>query len=241
MTANNGLFLRAWRFTLSQLVVFLVVSGAALTYWRMDFRADVPHRTGRQLDLAIFGRGFFQLIDPATGEFRYTRDGHVLMNHNGDLLIGRPTDELLIRPQLTLPSDWTEVVITRNSTVAVQQDNAASLTNFGQIQLACFMNEEGLREVQPGLFMQTEDSGPARLGSPGTQGAGTLLQGWLGANSNRNPLLSDRLLHTVSLVAIALTLFWLVFELRHQRRTLDTLLVRLSPDPAKDDERTGTP
>lgn len=225
---NSKVASRRWhQFTIGQFFAFVAVVGAVLAYRQLDSRAVVPYRTGRSLDLAILGRGYFQVRDPATGRSKYTRNGHFIIGPQGDLMIGRPVDERLLQPQISIPADWTELTISRNGIVAVQQEDNASLTQVAQLQLACFMNDEALREEEPGLFGETEFSAPAMVATPGSNGAGTLLQGWLNEPSGVAALVTREGIQTALFGGIALVLACLVLQVRNQRRMLSAILVRL--------------
>ncbi|MBY0406282.1 MAG: flagellar hook-basal body complex protein, partial [Rickettsiales bacterium] len=58
---------------------------------------------------------------------------------------------------------------------------------LGQMQIANFINEAGLQAVGNNLFTETTASGAAVVGSPGQDGLGTILQGFL-ETSNVNPV-----------------------------------------------------
>jgi flagellar basal-body rod protein FlgG len=59
------------------------------------------------------------------------------------------------------------------------------LPGVGNIDLADFINEAGLIAIGRNLFRETEASGTAVIGTPGSDGLGTLLQGYI-ENSNVN-------------------------------------------------------
>jgi hypothetical protein len=222
-------FTRRWyQFTFGQLLALLAVGGVILACRRIDSSAMVPYRTGRAVDLAILGRGYFQLLDPVTGEFRYTRDGHFSLDNNGDLVLFRQHDRFFLEPQITLPPDWTDIAITRDGLIAVQQAGAVSRTRIGRIQLACFINEEGLKEAEQDIYEETEASGAASLQSPGASEAGVVLQGWLNGAPHWKAALLDGRVQVFLLGAIVVTLGWLALELRRQQRALAAVLARMT-------------
>jgi hypothetical protein len=126
----------------------------------------------------------------------------------------------MIQPQVTFPSDWVSSAVNRDGTLSVQQAGTSQHSILGQIQLACFINEEGLRETEPGLYEETDASGAAFLTRPGSDGAGVVLQGWLSSNSAWKALLSDEGTRMFMLGAIAIALAWLALEVRRLRLSL---------------------
>jgi flagellar basal-body rod protein FlgG len=136
-------------------------------------------RTDNRFDLAIDGRGFFQVLTP-TGETAYTRAGNLAINDQGQLVT---QDGFQIQPAVTIPSDATEVTISPAGQVQVTQPGSPAANVVGTIELATFMNEGGLTAKGANLMMETAASGPAITGTPGTQGIGSLLQGYTEASN----------------------------------------------------------
>ena len=165
------------RFSLSGL--FIVVSVAALVMaWNVSSQGSVPIHTGRDLDAAIFGVGYFQVTMP-NGQVCYTRSGHFAINCNGQLVVGRPEDNILIQPNISFPQDCTHFLITPDGTVQTQQAKSGNWQCLGQIQLARFMGSGGLTEVAPDVWEDSNVSGPALTTDPGKNGAGFIYQGWV--------------------------------------------------------------
>jgi hypothetical protein len=209
---------RRWRqFTFAQLLAFVALVGCMLAY---PSATTTPYRTGRSLDLAVFGRGYFVLMDPATGSYRYTRHGHLTLNANGDLVYVWLNDELPLEPQITLPPDWVDLEVGRSGLLSVRQAGNALHSILGQMQLASFINEEGLRETEPGLYEETDRSGPARITEPGSNGAGVVLQGWLHGTMGWYQALTGQLAQVLIQAATLVTLAWLALEIRRLRRSL---------------------
>jgi len=139
--------------------------------------------TGNKFDLAIDGRGFFQVLLP-TGETAYTRAGNLSVNDQGQLVT---QDGYQIQPAIAIPQDATDVTISKAGQVQVTQPGNAAPNTVGQIELAYFMNEAGLSAQGGNLLTQTAASGAPITGTPGQQGFGTLLQGYTEA-SNVDPV-----------------------------------------------------
>lgn len=139
--------------------------------------------TGNKFDLAIDGRGYFQVLMP-TGDTGYTRAGNLAINDQGQLVT---QDGYQIQPAISIPQDATDVTISKSGQVQVTQPGSTTPNVVGQLELASFMNEGGLSAQGGNLFLQTAASGAPVTGTPGVQGLGTLLQGYTEA-SNVDPV-----------------------------------------------------
>ena len=135
--------------------------------------------TGNQLDIAIDGQGYFQVLMP-TGDTAYTRAGNFSVNDQGQIVT---TDGYLIQPAITVPSNATSVTISPSGQVQVTQPGAAAPAVVGQIQLATFVNQGGLEAIGDNLFLVSAASGAATTGSPNTAGFGQLKQGYTEASN----------------------------------------------------------
>lgn len=120
-------------------------------------------QTGNPLDLAVQGDGFFQILMPS-GETAYTRDGSFKMDPNGTLVT---SDGYPVQPNVNIPTDATEVVISQDGNVSVRQPGASTLSQVGTIQLARFSNPAGLESMGKNLYIETPGSGAAIQGQPG--------------------------------------------------------------------------
>jgi len=136
-------------------------------------------RTDNQFDMAIDGRGYFQVLLPS-GENGYTRAGNLAVNDQGQLVT---PDGYQIQPSISIPADATAVSISKSGQVQVNQAGQTAPSIVGQIELATFVNESGLSAQGSNLFKETAASGPATTGTPGTNGVGTLLQGYTEASN----------------------------------------------------------
>jgi len=132
-------------------------------------------QTSNPLDLAIQGKGFFQILRP-DGQIAYSRDGSFHLDKDGDLV---SADGDMLDPQITIPADAQNVSIAQDGTVSYTQPGQAAAQIAGQIQLAGFQNPAGLDAIGSNLFMPTEASGEPTVANPGGQeGLGTLMQGY---------------------------------------------------------------
>jgi len=143
--------------------------------------------TNHPLDVAIEGDGFFQVIDPSTNNFMYTRAGDFSVNSNGLLVIGSSNTGRLVQPQISIPIDTTGIVISAEGNVSIQQFGQQQFSQVGQLQLAKFMNPEGLLQLGENMYQETLSSGPAIFGQPGLNGLGVLRQNSL-ERSNVEPV-----------------------------------------------------
>ena len=135
--------------------------------------------TENALDLAIAGRGFFQ-IQQADGTFAYTRDGSFKLNDQGQVITA--SGQLMV-PAITVPVNSASLTVGRDGTVDAELEAGAGKVTLGQIQLARFINEAGLQSIGRNLYRETTASGPVEVGVPGISGIGELTQGSLEASN----------------------------------------------------------
>jgi len=139
--------------------------------------------TGNELDVAISGRGWFQITNP-NGDTVYTRDGAFNTNDKGELVT---TDGYLVTPKITIPQNATQVVINESGMVSATIAGQTTSQQLGQLTIANFVNEAGLEALGGNLFQQTTASGSPTTGVPGDTGFGTIKQNYLEA-SNVDPV-----------------------------------------------------
>lgn len=132
-------------------------------------------QTKNELDIAIEGDGFFQIIQP-TGEIAYSRDGAFKMDRDGRIVT---SDGFLLEPEITIPSDSISLSIGLDGTVSVLQAGSSAPTEIGTINLARFVNPAGLHSIGRNLYLPTNASGDAIVGTAGEDGLGSLAQGFL--------------------------------------------------------------
>ncbi len=131
--------------------------------------------TGNQLDVAIEGDGFFQVLKP-DGTFAYTRSGVFQLDFNGQLVT---SDGYQVSPGITIPQDALGITIAQDGTVTVNQPNNPVPAQVGQLIGVRFPNNAGLRAVGQNLYEQTQASGPPVNGIFSQLGFGRLNQGFL--------------------------------------------------------------
>lgn len=140
-----------------------------------NFMQGSIEETGNPMDLAINGRGFFQVMKP-DGTVAYSRDGNFQLNSNGELV---NSSGLPLADQIEIPSDAISIQITQDGTVSARLQGETSPVDLGQIEMAKFVNPAGLRATGDNLYEATESSGEPFLGIPGNNGFGSLQQGFL--------------------------------------------------------------
>lgn len=161
--------------------------GTRVSSVQTDYREGASQLTGNKYDLRIEGNGFFQLTDPNTNTTVYTRSGNFDLNATGQLVMGSAQTGRVLNPPVQLPPDATNVLITPNGEVRYQQTGSTQLQSAGNLQLAQFVNPDGLLKLGENLFLATDSSGQATTANPGQNGLGVIRQGMLEA-SNVEPV-----------------------------------------------------
>ncbi|MFZ5746638.1 MAG: flagellar basal-body rod protein FlgG [Pseudomonadota bacterium] len=140
-------------------------------------------QTENPLDVAIQGRGYFQITLP-TGETAYTRDGSFQISDQGELVTA---DGFAVQPGITIPAEAIDVSISKTGQVQIKVAGDPQPQTVGQLEVATFLNESGLEAQGSNLFLETAASGQPNVGTPGDTGFGTVQQGFVEA-SNVNPV-----------------------------------------------------
>jgi len=130
-------------------------------------------QTGRNLDVAIEGEGFYQIQLP-NGELGYTRDGSFKVSAQGALVT---SSGYAVQPGISIPEGAQTVTIGADGVVTVQLAGQSSPTQVGTVQLVDFINPAGLQPRGENLLLESAASGPAQTGTPGLNGLGTVIQG----------------------------------------------------------------
>jgi flagellar basal-body rod protein FlgG len=131
--------------------------------------------TGNPLDLVIEGDGFFQITKPDT-EIGYTRGGAFKLDNEGRIVT---SDGYPLEPSITIPTNATSITIGTDGRVSIMQAGSSTPTEVGQLTLARFSNPAGLKAIGKTMFVETDSSGEAITGTPGSEGMGTINQGFL--------------------------------------------------------------
>lgn len=139
--------------------------------------------TGNQLDLALSGRGWFQVSGP-NGETLYTRAGSFNTDATGQIVT---TDGYPVVPSMTVLTGATAISVSDSGLVSVTLAGQTAPQQIGQMTVANFANEAGLEHLGGNLMRQTSASGAPVTGVPGDPGFGTVKQGYL-ESSNVDPV-----------------------------------------------------
>lgn len=160
--------------------------GSRVQSVQSEFRQGAMQQTGKPLDVAIEGNGFFEVLD-TTGNVVYTRAGNFSVNATGQLVLGSAQTGRILQAGVSVPPDATEISISPSGQVMVKQPGSQTLSPVGQLNISTFVNPEGLLKLGENLYINTDASGQAISNVPGTNGAGQIRGGTLEA-SNVEPV-----------------------------------------------------
>ena len=132
-------------------------------------------QTNNSKDVAIQGDGFFQVLMP-DGTTAYTRDGSFQTDSQGQLVTA---SGYTIQPAITIPSNAQSITVGRDGTVSVTQPGSSNPVQVGSLQLATFVNPAGLQSLGENMYAETAASGNPGTNTPGTNGAGLLVQNFV--------------------------------------------------------------
>jgi len=140
-----------------------------------SFMQGSLQQTSNKLDVAIQGDGFFQVTMP-DGTTSYSRDGSFQVNSAGALVTATG---LPIANGVTVPANATAVTIAGDGTVSATIPGSAAPQGIGTIALARFINPAGLTPLGGNLYAESAASGQPQAGTPGSDGMGALMQGFV--------------------------------------------------------------
>jgi flagellar basal-body rod protein FlgG len=130
-------------------------------------------QTENPLDLAIQGRGFFQILQP-DGTIAYTRDGTFQLDVEGTIV---NSSGFALQPSITVPENTVSLTVGADGVVSAVVAGNTAPTQTGTLGLVDFINPSGLQPAGNNLFLETAASGAPQLGTPGQSGLGSLVQG----------------------------------------------------------------
>lgn len=136
-------------------------------------------QTGNDLDLAIEGRGYF-VIEMPDGTEAYTRDGSFSLSPEGEIVT---YDGYRLSPGIVVPENTSKIEISNTGTVSAYTGTDTVPQELGEITLAEFINEAGLRAQGDNLYLESAASGPAVIGPAGEDGMGLMRQGFTEASN----------------------------------------------------------
>ena len=149
--------------------------GVRVVGTQKDFTEGSIQRTGQSLDMAVEGRGLFQITLP-DGNIGYTRSGEFQLDQDGRIVTAKGFP---LEPAINIPQEALEVTIGVDGTVSVTEPGNASPSEVGSIALVSFQNPGGLESAGGNLFLETAASGSPQQGTPGENGLGQIIQGAL--------------------------------------------------------------
>ncbi len=176
--------------TIRYLAILTACIAVALM-WNRPTGITAIVQSGRDLDIAIVGHGFFSVIDLDTSESRYTRCGGYQLDVNGQIATRIDGRTWTLAPPISVPSDWERIAIHPDGRVQVFQ--SAYWVDIGQVHLARFMTSTPFVNALD-ANVATDQTGPPRLGSPGDVGLGLLQQGWIEHRPSTSVQLTKHLL-----------------------------------------------
>ncbi|MDR9751963.1 flagellar basal-body rod protein FlgG [Pseudomonas sp. SZMC_28357] len=152
-----------------------VGTGVRIVGTQKNFSAGSLQTTEQPLDLAVDGRGFFQILQP-DGTTSYTRDGTFHLDSNGQIV---NASGFALEPAIVIPPDAQTFTVGRDGTVSITVPGNPAAQVIGNLQTADFINPAGLQAVGNNLFLETAASGAPQIGTPGLNGFGSTLQNTL--------------------------------------------------------------
>ncbi|RMF18719.1 MAG: flagellar basal-body rod protein FlgG [Candidatus Dadabacteria bacterium] len=132
-------------------------------------------QTGRALDVAIEGNGYLPVV-LSDGSEAYTRAGNLRIDADGNLVTAHGYE---LSARIRVPDDAIELTIAEDGTVSALRPGDELPEAIGQLDLALFPAADRLEPLGQNLFRATAESGRAWYASPGTDGAGRVMQGSL--------------------------------------------------------------
>lgn len=141
----------------------------------VDFGQGQAILTDRETDIMIQGEGFFKVTNEDGDEF-YTRNGSFIVNEDGEL---STISNYILEPAIDIPEDAETITFNRDGTIVVKSTDNPEGEEVGQIELFKFMNNNGLRQLDSGLYQATDTSGDEIAGIPDADSFGYVLQGYV--------------------------------------------------------------
>jgi flagellar basal-body rod protein FlgG len=132
-------------------------------------------QTSNNLDVAIQGNGFFQVTMP-DGTTGYTRDGAFQLDSQGRVVT---SSGLLVQNGITVPANATAVAIGADGQVTASIPGTVGPQSIGTITTASFINPAGLEPKGQNMYAESAASGQPNAGTPGANGLGSLMQGFV--------------------------------------------------------------
>lgn len=152
----------------------LYSNGVEIKEINRNFKQGDLISTQQPLDLAIDGDGFFKVVLP-DDSIGYVRNGQFNIDANGNMVT---KNGYKIYPEIVIPEDTKAIFINEHGEIYIK-NSQNEIKNIGEIELAKFLNNNGLKAIGNGIFLETEASGEAIIDTPGKNGLGMIKQGFL--------------------------------------------------------------
>ena len=149
--------------------------GVRISGIQKDFLQGDLKNTSNPLDVAIEGKGFFQITQP-NGEIAYSRNGQFKLDNEGNIVNG---NGYLLEPQITVPDNLVDISIGTDGVVTGKDPQTEEEVEIGQITIADFINPAGLTPAGESLYKASEASGDPIVGNPTEDQLGGLRQGMI--------------------------------------------------------------
>ncbi|MCG8687094.1 MAG: flagellar basal-body rod protein FlgG [Desulfobacterales bacterium] len=130
-------------------------------------------QTDNELDFAIQGPGFFRILHG--DQDMYTRAGDFSLDSEG-YITTQAGDRL--QPEIAIPIEAVTITLDEDGTLTVFGDDETIIATE-QVLVTTFINPAGLFAVGGNLFRETEGSGAPQEGTPGEDGAGTVINNYI--------------------------------------------------------------
>ncbi|QXI30065.1 flagellar basal-body rod protein FlgG [Pseudomonas vanderleydeniana] len=150
-------------------------TGVRIVGTQKNFSAGSLQVTDQPLDIAVNGRGFFQILQP-DGTTAYTRDGTFHLDNTGQIVTAAG---FALQPAIVIPNNAQTFTVGKDGTVSITTAGNPASQVIGNLQTADFINPAGLQAIGGNLFLETAASGAPQVSTPGLNGFGTTEQSTL--------------------------------------------------------------
>ncbi|QXI26605.1 flagellar basal-body rod protein FlgG [Pseudomonas vanderleydeniana] len=154
-------------------------TGVRIVGTQKNFAAGSLQVTDQPLDIAVNGRGFFQILQP-DGTTAYTRDGTFHLDNTGQIVTAAG---FALQPAIVIPNNAQTFTVGKDGTVSITTAGNPASQVIGNLQTADFINPAGLQAIGGNLFLETAASGAPQVSTPGLNGFGTTEQSTLEASN----------------------------------------------------------
>jgi flagellar basal-body rod protein FlgF len=133
----------------------------------LDLSSGAIEHTGNPLDVAVSGNAFL-VVQNAQGQTRYTRNGSLSINAQGQLVTMNGDQVIGSSGPITFQSSDNDIVISSTGVISVRQGNGTADTPRGSLQLVTFDKPQRLQKDGASTFTAPADANPSPA-SPNTK------------------------------------------------------------------------